>query len=67
MPAAITKKGNRMFSTVLYFTPERYAESAVGSRFIDIVTGNWMLITERFMRDDLGDYFEIIYSPIVSL
>ncbi len=49
-----------MPQTVLYYTPEQYAECAVGNRVYHL--GHTILIHGRWMREDLGNYFEIVYT-----
>ena len=49
-------------STVLYYTPQRYAEYDIGTRHKHF--GNWIEILGRHTRSDLGSYFEITYRYV---
>jgi len=51
-----------MSTTVLYFTQERWDEHYIGSRMQFF--GHRIEVLNRWMRRDLGDYFEITYRYI---
>lgn len=46
--------------TTLFYTPDRYAEYAVGTTHNHF--GRWIQITGIWMREDLGQYFEISFE-----
>lgn len=53
---------NKLHRTVLYFTNQRYVDFAIGSRVQHL--GRNIRITDKRLRTDLGDYFEITYYYI---
>ena len=53
---------NQQF-TVLYYTAERYEEYQIGHTHEHF--GRTIRIAAKWMRPDLGDYFEICYSYVV--